>query len=238
MRFLLTLLLAACPAALAAQQKKVNFDSADKCRLEAFYLAPSSGALVFVNIHGLGSSKNEWAPFQEELKKAGHGYLSLDLRGHNASRSCAGKPADHKKFSKENWLATSADIEAAAAWLGAKGVEPGALVYCGASIGANLALKAAAEGAVKPGALVLLSPGLDYAGVEAEKFFFTAGAPRALVVAAGNDPYAWESSTQLVKAARNRARQADFLTGGSGHGAEMLKNPRVSAGILRWAGKR
>ncbi len=238
MRFLLTLLLAACPAALQAQQKKVNFDSADKCRLEAFYLAPSSGPLIFINIHGLGSSKNEWAPFQEELKKAGYGYLSLDLRGHNNSRSCAGKAADYKKFTKENWLAASADIEAAGGWLISKGMPPGNIVYCGASIGANLAIKAAAEGAVKPGALILLSPGLDYAGVRAEEYFFAAGAPRALVVAAGNDPYAWESSTQLVKAARNRARQADFLTGGSGHGVDMLKNPRVSAGILRWAGKR
>ena len=237
LKLLLTAALLAAGGAAQAQQETVTFKTSDGCRLEAFYLAPSSSPFVFINTHGLGSSKNEWDLFQEELKKLGFGYLSLDLRGHNASQSCGGKKTDYKKFSKEDWNKASLDIEAAAGWLNKKGVSPASMVFCGASIGANLSLKAAVEGQLKPAALILLSPGLEYAGVGAEEYFSSPWNFKILVSAAGNDPYAWQSSMKLVKSSGGKARPADFVNGGSGHGVNMLKNPRVTSGILRWASK-
>ena len=223
--------LACAPA--PAGQKTVSFSTADGCRLEAFYLAPSSGAYVFINVHGLGSDKNEWGLFQEELKSAGYGYLSLDLRGHGRSRTCGGKSADYNFFSEAGWNGVSADIETAAAWLKKRGLSAKKLVFCGASIGANLALKAAAEGSLKPAALVLLSPGLDYAGVTTENYFAAPVTFRVLTVAARADAYAWKSALRL-KAAAGKGRPARFLEAAGGHGVNMFKDPSVIPAILAW----
>jgi pimeloyl-ACP methyl ester carboxylesterase len=225
-----------CGAA-GAQQTTVRLKTADGCALEAFYLAPSSGAYVFLNTHGLGSSKNEWGEFQAELKKAGYGYLSLDLRGHNESSTCNGRKADYRAFSGADWNGASRDIEAAAAWLEKKGFPGGRLIFCGASIGANLSLKAAVEARRKPAALVLLSPGLEYAGVKTEENFLKPGPYRVLVAASDNDAYAWQSSVLLARAAQAKRLPADFIDGLGGHGVNMLKNPGVTGKILGWVSR-
>lgn len=226
------LLLACAPA--RAQQKTVRFTTADGCRLEAFYLAPSSGAYVFINAHGLGSDKNEWGPFQDKLKSAGHGYLSLDLRGHGKSRTCGGKEVKYMFFSEADWNGASLDIETAAAWLKKRGLSPRRLVFCGASIGANLALKAAAEGALKPAAAVLLSPGLEYAGVKTESYFSAPREFRVLSLAARSDLYAWESVLRLNRAAMEKGLTAYSMEAAGGHGVNMFKYPSVIPAILAW----
>ena len=220
--------------AAAPAQKTVKINTPDGCKLEAFYLAPSSGGYIFINAHGLGSDKNEWAGFQAELEKAGFGYLSLDLRGHGASRSCGGKKADHRAFTREKWGAVYRDIQAGAAWARKKGIGGGRLVFCGASVGANLAFKAAMEGPVKPAALVLLSPGLEYAGVNIEAYVVSPRAFRLLAVAAPGDEYAWRSSHLIVEESLKRSLNAAFVHGGSGHGTSMLREPAVIPAILTW----
>ncbi|OGR96305.1 MAG: hypothetical protein A2016_03695 [Elusimicrobia bacterium GWF2_62_30] len=233
--FAAILLLLYCAPA-RAQQKTVRFNTRDGCRIEAAYLAPaSSGAFVFINTHGLGSAKYEWGPLQDALKKRGYGYLSLDMRGHGQSKTCGGKTADYKTFTKADWSKVSLDIEAAAAFLKKNGTAPGRIIFCGASIGANLSLKAAAEGRIKPRALVLLSPGLDYAGVRAGDFLPDSKQVKLLISAAADDTYAWRSGGQLTQQARGKDLPAAFLDGGSGHGANMFTTPATIPAILAWA---
>lgn len=227
-------MLPALRAAADAGQKTVILNTSDGCRLEAFYLAPSPGSYVFINAHGLGSDKNEWAGFQAGLKTAGYGYLSLDLRGHGASRSCAGKKADYRAFTREDWAAVFRDIQAAAAWLKKKRTPARRLVFCGASVGANLAFKAAMEGPVKPYALVLLSPGLEYAGVNIEAYITSPRPFRLLAVASPDDQYAWQSSHLLVQESVKRSLDAAFVHGGSGHGVNMFRAPTAIPAILSW----
>jgi alpha-beta hydrolase superfamily lysophospholipase len=233
-RFILSVaLFLACGPAQAAQ-KTVHFTTADGCRLEAFYLAPSSGSYVFINAHGLGSNKNEWGPFQEQLKNAGYGYLSLDLRGHGNSTACAGKETKYMFFSEASWNAVSLDIETAAAWLKKRGLRPQKMVFCGASIGANLSLKAAAEGSLKPAALVLLSPGLEYAGVKTEIYFSSPREFRILTVAAREDGYSWASVMRLNGTAMRKGLSAHSLEAAAGHGVNMFKTPSIIPAILSW----
>lgn len=226
------LLLACAPA--RAQQKTVRFTTPDGCKLEAFYLAPSSGSYVFINAHGLGSDKNEWGPFQDKLKSAGYGYLSIDLRGHGKSRTCGGKEVKYMFFSEADWNAASLDIETAAAWLKKRGLSPHRLVFCGASIGANLAMKAAAEGAIKPAAAVLLSPGLEYAGVKTENYFSAPREFKVLSLAARPDLYAWESVLKLNRAAMEKGLSAYSMEAAGGHGVNMFKYPSVIPAMLAW----
>jgi len=223
-----------CCAPAGAGQKTVRFTTPDGCRLEAFYLAPSSGSYVFINAHGLGSDKNEWDSFQQKLRNAGYGYLSLDLRGHGASRTCGGKEVKYMYFTAADWSGVSKDIETAAAWLKKRGLQPGRMIFCGASVGANLVLKAAAEGSLKPAAVILLSPGLEYAGVKTEAYFTAPRDFRVLSVAAREDPYAWNSVMQLNRAAMEKGLQAYSLEAAHGHGVNMFKTPSVIPAILTW----
>ncbi|HCC47383.1 MAG TPA: hypothetical protein DEQ38_04610 [Elusimicrobia bacterium] len=231
MRAFLTYILLFISSVAMAGQETVNFTTKDGCRIEAYYSAASSGALVFINTHGLGSDKNEWGSFQKALGERGYGWLSLDLRGHGGSGTCGGKKADYRNFSKADWANASRDLEAAAAWLKKKGVPAKRLVFCGASIGANLSVKAAR--AAGPAAVILLSPGLDYAGLKPEKYF-PGGAYRVLIAAAQDDPYAWQSALPLFKAAR-AGHAAATLDGISGHGVNMFKAPKVIPAVLDWA---
>jgi alpha-beta hydrolase superfamily lysophospholipase len=217
-----------------AQQRAVKFVTGDGCGIEAFYAAPSSGNYIFINAHGLGSGKEEWGPFQDALAERGYGWLSLDLRGHGGSLDCGGKKADYRKFSKAEWGSASRDIEAAALWLKKKGYKK--IIFCGASIGANLSLKAAAEGAVKPAGVILLSPGLDYAGVKPE--LYLAKAPKRLLFAAAEDDrYAWRSALTLHGQAGKKGLRPSSLDGGSGHGVTMFKTPATINEILGWTGR-
>jgi len=231
---------AACAASnpAASAGETVRFKTADGCEIEASYQAASSGSYVFVNTHGLGSDRNEWRTLEDRLKKKGYGYLSLDLRGHGRSLRCSGKPADYKTFSPARWAGLSADIRAAADFLKGRKVPQNRLVLCGASIGANLSLKAAAEG-LKPAGIVLLSPGLSYAGVEAGAFLKDLGAAPLLLAASENDAYAWESAGYLTVQAKSRNLAAVFRAGTGGHGANMLSEarPELLDYILAWTGK-
>ena len=228
----------AAVSARAAGRETVSFKTSGGCVLEAVYQAASSGSYVFVNTHGLGSGKGEWRVLEGRLKKKGYGYLSLDLKGHGGSLRCPGGRADYKTFSAEQWAGLSADIRAAADYLKSRKVPQKRLVLCGASIGANLSLKAAAEG-LSPAGIVLLSPGLSYAGIEAGAYLESFGAIPLLMAASGDDAYAWESTGQLTARAKLRGLPAVFRAGPGGHGANMLSEarPELLNYILDWADK-
>ncbi|MGD9642691.1 MAG: alpha/beta hydrolase [Elusimicrobiales bacterium] len=220
----------ALAAPAAAAESTVTFRTADGCLIEAVFSAPAKDSYILVNTHGLGSNRSEWLPLQAAAVERKYGYLSLDLRGHGGSKTCGGRQADYRKFTRADWAAASRDIAAAALWLKKKGYAPGRLVFCGASIGANLSLKAAAEGKVKPAGLILLSPGLEYAGVQSLPYL-RAG---MLIAAAPADQYAWKSSLRLRDAARDKKLLCDFLNGGQGHGAGMFGKPGFIEALLGW----
>ncbi len=232
--FLFFALLALPYAPAGAGQATITFTSTDGCKLAAFYLAPAKGGDIFINAHGLGSNKNEWSAFQDALAARGQGYLSLDLRGHGASLTCGGAAADYKTFTKADWNKVSLDIEAGAAWLKKKGYPAKRMGFCGASVGANLALKAAAQGKLKPAAVVLLSPGVEYAGVTTEDNYALKQPFRMLIAASQDDPYAWQSRAYLAKAARSKGLPAELMEGKSGHGVNMFKAPELMTAIIDW----
>jgi len=218
--------------------KPVRFKTSDGCALEAFYQPASSGSYVFVNVHGLGSSGGEWTVLEAGLRKRGYGYLSIDLRGHGKSLECGGKPVNYKTFSAVQWVGLSADILAAAEFLKGRKVPSSRLVLCGASIGANLSLKTVAEG-LRPAGIVLLSPGMSYAGIEPGFFLDELVAIPLLLAASKDDPYAWDSAGALAARAKFKNIPVIFRAGPGGHGANMLSETRAELlnDILNWADK-
>jgi alpha-beta hydrolase superfamily lysophospholipase len=212
----------------AAPAEDVKFRTGDGCLIAASYRAPAKGKRVFVNIHGLGSNRGEWGAFEKFLKTRGYGWLSLDLRGHGQSLECAGKKADYRVFGAGEWNAAVNDIAAARDYLKARKVPSSKTVLCGASIGANLALKAAAERGPAPAEVVMLSPGLVYAGVGIEEYFNGPLAFPLFLAASPDDPYAWQSSLRLFEAAGTQKLKAAFRQGFSGHGVGMFSGAGAS----------
>lgn len=217
----------------AGETGEARFKSPGGCVISAEYLPPPSGGAVFINVHGLGSNRAEWKELQSRLSREGFGYLSIDLSCHGASTACAGGREDYRNFTAARWSSLSGDIIAAAEFLSSKKVPRKRIFYCGASVGANLSLKAAAEGSA-PAGVILLSPGLSYAGVEAGKYI-AAGVPMFLA-ASQNDPYAWSSAGELTAAAGLRGLKAAFYPGPGGHGAVMLsgKATALADRMIHW----
>jgi dienelactone hydrolase len=178
----------------------------------AFYAPESSeprpGVLL---IHQLGGQKEDWATFADRLREDGYAVLSLDLRGHGESDG-EFEPVDPDLLTDDvlrAWAVLEAQPE----------VDPARTAIVGADVGANLALRA---GAAQPEvqAVVLLSPGLDYRGIETEDAIVDYGDRPVLVVVSEDDAYAAESAGELVALASGRPTFT--LYPDAGHGTEML----------------
>jgi alpha-beta hydrolase superfamily lysophospholipase len=120
------------------------------------------GAVLLV--HAMPETRAAWTPMIPELVKRGLGALAIDLRGHGDSiKTQEGDVLDYKKFQNEDSVGMVFDVMAGVEWLRGRGIELSRIVLCGASVGANLCVRALTENPRIPGA-VLLSPGADYHG--------------------------------------------------------------------------
>ncbi len=127
----------------------------------------------------LGRPKDDWQAVAERLADANIGALAIDL----PAATLPGDPAELPRWHEA--------IGVAAAYLASRptDVQPGAIGAAGASLGANLAvLAAAADPAIR--SIALVSPSLDYRGVRIELPFAQYGPRPALLMASVHDPYA------------------------------------------------
>jgi pimeloyl-ACP methyl ester carboxylesterase len=219
---LLALLLAPASAA------PVSFKTPDGWTIRADYTPPRKGLAVAVMVHGVAAGKGEWLLLRQALARRGVGSLAIDLRGHGESLQGPAGKADFSGFDEaRTWPECRQDIEAAAAYLRRRGIQPERVGYVGASIGANLASWAQP----RPRFLVLLSPGLDYRGVRLSRA--PAGLP-VLAAAAPEDAYAWRTAEDF--ASRNPG--AVFLQASGGHGAQMFADKPFLAELASWISGR
>lgn len=136
----------------------------------------------------LGRPKDDWQAVAERLAEANIGALAIDLPG-------TAVPPDAAEL--QRW---HEPIGAAVAYLTGRPteVQAGAIGVAGASLGANLAVvAAAADPAIR--AIALVSPSLDYRGVRIELPFAQYGARPALLLASVHDPYAARSVRILAQ---------------------------------------
>lgn len=223
--------------------QKVTFKTRDGWTLAADYSGPvkgvSRGAVIM--FHGLGSGKNEWKLLAERLDSAGMEYLAVDLRGHGESNNSPKGKRDFRSFiRKEDWAGVVNDVFASVNFLKKKGLGENHIILVGASIGANLVLKASVSGNIKPKAVVLLSPGLNYQGITTADAIKQIGDLPILIAASPVDEYAYKSSLILTQISRS-AKEADisFIKAAEGHGVNMFKgeknkSAKVFEKILGW----
>lgn len=233
-------LLVTAPAASRAAEP-VTITTSDGVILTGLFQAPARpDEPVAILLHGLGSTQGEWTAFAEQLAALGCGYLSYDARGHGgSSQTTSGTTISYRSLGPpgpgSEWERMISDLNTAARYLERRrNIPSSGLVLVGASLGANVALNwAAAHQNIR--AALLLSPGLNYAGIDAEKPVSRCAGLRIAFAAAPTDAYAWFSSRALY----GRIRQnpgAVFFEGTAGHGVQMFDG-MFEKGLIAWLRK-
>lgn len=176
----------------AGKIKDIVLTTEDKVKLAATYYETVSekGALL---LHMLGNTRQSWREFALFLQDKGYQVLAIDLRGHGQSLEKNNQRVSYINFHEQDFLDMLKDIQAAKKVLQKEGVAELALI--GASIGANLAILAAAhDHEIKK--VIALSPGLNYKGVKPQDDIKKIAVP-ILIVAAEDDAYSAMSSRTL-----------------------------------------
>jgi acetyl esterase/lipase len=123
------------------------------------------------------------------------------------------------------------DVQAAVAYLSAR-VGGRAVGVVGASLGASLAIIAAAE-MPQVRAVALVSPVLDYRGVRLEAAVKKYGARPLLLLASSEDPYALRTVRGMVSDAT--AGREQRLSSIAAHGSQLLdRDPEIAAALVDW----
>lgn len=211
----------------AAAATDVTLVTQDGVRIAAsFYQASQSAgpAPAVILLHMLTRSRADWDEVAERLASSGIHALAIDFRGHgHSSRPVTDEGLDLSRL--------PLDVQAARAWLLTRSdVRADRLGLAGASIGANVAVLAAA-GDPLVRSVALLSGGVDYRGLRIDAAMRKYGDRSALLVASDEDPYASRSMRELAATTGPGLRDTRLLSG-AGHGTVMLTRDRELAGAL------
>jgi len=179
--------------------------------------APDPPGLIL--IHMLGADRWTWEPVARRAQRAGYLCLAFDMRGHGESRTRGSETLSYRQFTATDWRGVAADIDAAKRALLQQGADPDNVALVGASVGANLALAYAADHGDVP-AVVLVSPGLDYKGVQAEDALLAYGRRPVLLMTSEGDSYSAMSCTKLKRAAPGLCELREYK--GATHGTALL----------------
>jgi pimeloyl-ACP methyl ester carboxylesterase len=101
----------------------------------------------------------------------------------------------------------------------------------GASVGANVALVYASAHPSVP-ALILLSPGIEYAGIQTPAAFYAYRGRPVFIAASPHDAYAYSSAHRLADLTPGPACR--LAEGKDGHGVNMFKDPGFTKELLDW----
>jgi len=209
--------------ASASTQQHVHFVTGDGVSIAATLYLPSRPGPAVVLIHMQTRSRQDWEAVGPRLADAGLVALAIDLRGHGAS-----DPRPTGPSAKDGGIV--ADLRAARNYLATRReVTPGKVGLLGASIGANLAVvAAAADPTVR--SIALLSPGLDYQGLRTQANLNRYGNRPALLVGSREDAYVMITLRRLSSEGTGVREQ--LVLDGAGHGTTMLARQAGLVGVL------
>lgn len=179
---------------------------------------PWPGAIL---LHMLWGNRSSWDEFALKLADAGYAVLNVDMRGHGETGG------------EVDWDLAAEDLQQVWSNLAARpDVDQDRTAFIGASIGANMALVASAnESSVRTA--ILLSPGLNYAGVKTEAAMQSYGERPVIIVASQEDTYAANSSVTLE--AETLGESQLIMYEDAGHGIFMFQGePDLSQLIIEW----
>lgn len=214
------------PQSLSAKESFLMTPDGVKLFFEHVERDAAKGTAVF--LHGWGMSYNEWSGFKEKVADDGWNTMAFDFRGHGASIETAKKQLDYQKMtSKRNRKKLLTDIRMVMDYL----MTSDNVWIIGSSVGANYALRYAAEDKRVAG-VVLISPGYDDFGILSKKTIKQYGNRPVLTIAARNNPWSMRTSMDIKNNATGRSA---FFGVQSGHDLQGFKDKTPFVGLtLDW----
>ena len=214
------------PASAGTQHVTIRTD--DGVTLVGTWYEPGGrSAPAVILVHMLHKTRHDWEAVASQLASEGIGALALDLRGHGESSGTLpeGEGADYSVLVR--------DVVAARRYLATRSdVVPSRIGIAGASIGANLAVLAAA-GDPAVATVALLSPSSDYRGLHIDAAMKKYGSRPALLIASDDDAYASRSVKDLQKA--GAGKREVLILSHAGHGTVMLgRDSDLARTLVDW----
>ncbi|MBI2097235.1 MAG: alpha/beta fold hydrolase [Candidatus Sungbacteria bacterium] len=214
-----------------SMNEQVSFATRDGVTIKGDYYE-GGGERAVLLLHMMPATRSSWVAFANTLVLEGWSALAIDLRGHGESTMSPRGVLDYQKFTDAEHQASIADVEAAVAYLTTE-KKMKEISIAGASIGANLAFfYAASHPEIR--SLVLLSPGLDYHGVNAEAVAGQfGGKTRLFFLASRDDEYAAASTEEIYQ--KVKGEKQIQLFGDAGHGTTILeRQPEYLKILASW----
>ena len=182
--------------------------------------------VAIILLHMLDKDHSSWDKFAEQLYLENYSVISIDLRGHGESAKNTGSWQD---FTDKDFNNMVLDIKEAKEF--ALHEKKTRFVIIGASIGANTALNYAAKDKEITG-VALLSPGMDYRGVEIENPALSYDQRPILLAASEEDTYSADAVKELNSKIFGKKKIVMFKD--AGHGTDMFKGTELDKELLDW----
>lgn len=213
-------------AATALASTDVTLKTDDGTSVHALVEGTKGAKKGVVLVHMVGRSASDWSYLSEKLSRGGQGVVAPDLRGHGKNRA----DGDDAELADAEYGKMVQEVQASVKYLRDQGITE--ISCAGASIGANLCLRAAAEDPDIVN-LVLLSPGLNYKGVKTVDAIEAYGDRPVLFVASEDDNFAFRSASVLETKATGQRKFA--ILKDAGHGTKMLnRDPGLEGLVTSW----
>jgi len=206
--------------------QKIEFKTEDGFTIKGNLYEGGNNAVLM--LHQFSLDKTTYDSLAKKFQDANYTALAIDLRGHGESLDKNGVKVNYGSFSERDFRAIEFDVKAAKDYLEKNGYNLKILI--GASIGANTVINYVShDNSIEK--IVLLSPGMNYKGIDTEKNASKVMA-KALVIASEEDAYSFGSSkalTQLMPNAEFRGLK------NAGHGTKMFGPTNIEKEIIEWA---
>jgi len=209
-------------ASSAEASSPIRLKTSDGKSLVAQYERVSGAKTGVVLVHQEGRDQSDWTRMAARLKDSGVISVRPDLRGHGVN--VKGKPPE---LTEDDFKLMTHEVRAAAAYLAKMGATE--VVCIGASVGANLCLRAAASD-LGIHSVVMLSPGMNIKGVTTVDALARYTDRPLLLVASEEDKIAARTAAVLEERA-NTAVHFELLSQ-AGRGTKMLNRDGGLEGLV------
>lgn len=207
---------------------EIKLITADEVEITGTYI-PGSLPFGIVLLHMMPAVRQSFDALAGTLAEAGFHTLAIDLRGHGESEG-----GDYQTFTEEQHQKSILDVKAAVGYLHKQNPDL-RIGFVGASIGANLAIQYAAA---NPTAfVVLLSPGLNYKGIETGRMVAALPSDLPAYFASALDDSRVEGNsaqTETLYNASSTNRKSIQVLREGGHGTDMLTNSQFFESVVQW----
>lgn len=212
---LASVLLSGSAAVQAQRTERVSFRTSDDVLIAAgFFQAARRPAPAVVLVPMMTRTRGDWEPVAARLASEGFAALAIDLRGHGESGVSPAAGAAAVTSMQQDVLAAYRFLQSRSDVLHDR------VGIAGASLGANLAVVAAAA-LPSVRSIALLSPTMDYRGLRIEQSAAKYGARPMLLIASREDAYAMRTVRELLD--EDLPAREQIVLDHAGHGTVMFR---------------